>query len=143
VTTNENALVRYVSDTTQLGADSDLSSAEVERLLEEGADSNVALENSGKTVMHILAASHWSEEIAEKLMERGVDINKPDKYGRTPLHSAAAWNNMGALEWLLEHGAGLKLKTIQECQTQLHYAARYDSIKAVKALVKKGSELCS
>ena len=133
------------SDSTRPGSEINLDMVDVKQLLEEGADSNAALEGSGKTVMHILAASrrHWNKEIAEKLIERGADVNKPDQYGRTPLHFAAASNNVEALEWLLGHGAELELKTLEECQTPLHYAARHDSIKAMKALLKKGSECCS
>ena len=74
------------------------------------------------------------------MTERGADVNKPDRYGRTPLHFAAASNNVEALEWLLGHGAEMELKTLEECQTPLHYAARHDSIEAMKALLKKGSE---
>ncbi len=112
----------------------------MERLINEGADVNGALDGSGKTAMHCLAL-RWNREIANLLKLKGADIDMADSKGKTPLHIAAANNRMKALEWLVARGAKLEAVTHGELNTPLHYAARHDAITAMNFLIKNGSKL--
>ena len=49
----------------------------------------------------------WHIDVAEFAIERGADINLKGKYGRTPLHLAAAVNYPEMVEFLLQNG-GIK-----------------------------------
>ncbi|KTD16718.1 Dot/Icm T4SS effector AnkH/LegA3 [Legionella jordanis] len=49
--------------------------------------------------------------IAEQLIARGVDVNKPDVTGRTPLHWAVDNNDLEMSRLLLQHGANANAYT--------------------------------
>lgn len=111
----------------------------VKRLLDEGADINATLEDTGQTVMHLMVTD-WNKGAADCLLQKGANIDKKDIKGRSPLHIAAATNNVEMTEWLIAHGAALEARTENELQTPLHYAARYGSIEALKILLSSGSK---
>ena len=46
----------------------------------------------------------WNTSSAQFMLEKGADVNKADKYGRSPLHLATAVNHHQMIEWLIEHG---------------------------------------
>lgn len=48
-------------------------------------------------------------EVAEFLIDIGVDINQGDAYGRTPLHVAAAVDYPDMIKLLLEKGGKRKV----------------------------------
>ncbi|KTC77013.1 Dot/Icm T4SS effector AnkH/LegA3 [Legionella brunensis] len=50
-------------------------------------------------------------QIAEQLIARGADVNKPDVTGRTPLHWAVDNNDLVMSRLLLEHGANANAYT--------------------------------
>jgi hypothetical protein len=59
-------------------------------LLDFGANPNLVLDDNGHTVLHYLAEIDWkvSEEIINLLCKSGVDVNKENNTGKTPLHGA-------------------------------------------------------
>lgn len=52
-----------------------------------------------------LAAICERIECMELLHEKGASLHVTDRWGRTPLHAAAALGNSDVVEWLLTHGA--------------------------------------
>ena len=67
---------------------------------------------TGPIVNHVLtplyyAATHRQHRMVALLLERGLDIDAKDCYGRTALHWAAHWANVRAIETLISHGASL------------------------------------
>ena len=71
----------------------------VEDLIKMGADANLA-NDEGATPLH-LAAKYRRPEIAASLITAGALVNKQDKLGRSPLHSAVASDARDVLQILL------------------------------------------
>ncbi|KAL2613969.1 hypothetical protein R1flu_025661 [Riccia fluitans] len=85
--------------------------AQVQRLLDEGADVNTPAwgpKAAGTTPLH-LAAIGGHLDVMDELLERGANIEARTKggCGWTPLHSAAKERNKRAIRFLLENGAFL------------------------------------
>ena len=74
----------------------------IDSLLRVGADINVT-DMYGQTIMHEVARE-WSTDVAQACLERFADIDKPDNYGRSPLHLACAVNYPEMIEWLVANG---------------------------------------
>ena len=71
----------------------------------------------------------------------GASVNQPDKYGRTPLHVAAAVDYPEMVQFLVQRGADLHAKTGKELQTPIHFAARNDATSSLKMLMKCGADI--
>lgn len=115
----------------------DLEFEVVDILLGHGADINASSQETGQCVMHEVAGK-WDKEVADFFLKKGADPHKKDKDGRTPLHVAASTNHTEMVEWLIEHGVYLEAQTYKELHTPFHYAARYNSVEALKCLYDKG-----
>lgn len=84
-----------------------------------------------------------------KLVNKGADVNGPNKYGMTPLITAVSYNNVESVKLLLELGAdpnlgvegtvdyGYKLPTYD---TPLHLA-KWDTDSVVPELAKKHKQM--
>ena len=59
------------------------------------------------------------KEIIERLVEAGFDVNDQDFFGRTPLHWACLSENSHTVEYLVEHGADLTIRTLTQ-KTPVH-----------------------
>ncbi|MBN2444343.1 MAG: ankyrin repeat domain-containing protein [Spirochaetales bacterium] len=83
----------------------------------------------------------------EDLMEQGVDINKPDARGDTPLHKAATGTNtLSVAQFLIDKGASINAKVSSgsdEGATPLHRAARSGNLQVARLLVENGADINS
>lgn len=84
---------------------------QVRRLLEYGADPNIAESLSGNTPLHI-AASHGRADLVTLLLDGGADPNSKAALGETPLHVAVAEDCLEVVKLLLERGADPNAQTL-------------------------------
>jgi ankyrin repeat protein len=68
-------------------------------------------------------------------------VNKQDQYGRSPLHVAAAVDYAEMVEFLLQNGADIDIKTSGEGQTAVHFAAKNDAINSLHMLLGYGADI--
>lgn len=83
----------------------------------------------------IWAAEHNLMGIAQKLLEKGIDVNQRDHFGNTPLHKAVRYPEMVKL--LLDHGALINAKNLMG-ETPLHLAVPYKD--SVEILLSRGAD---
>lgn len=74
-------------------------------------------------------------------MNAGIDVNIADKYGRTPLHVAAAVDYPEMVQFLILRDASIGSITYGEEQTPLHYAAKNDATQSLRMLLKYGANI--
>lgn len=91
-------------------------------------------------------------EVLEYLLEQGVDPNKSNSFGKTPLMYAAQYNLINSAKLLINHGASTVISTLKPndtCyytlrtykMTALHYAVRYASPELIKLLLDNGAAI--
>lgn len=90
---------------------------------------------AGETPL-MLAAIHNQLPLAEALIERGADVNKP---GWTPLHYAATRGHRVMMRLLLEHDAYIDSEA-PNGNTPLMMAAATGSPLSVKLLLEEGAD---
>ena len=73
-------------------------------LLAHGADPNSVFAENGETPLHAAARS-WDLPLVQALVERGADVSRRAKDGRTPLAVAALNGNAEVAAWLEAQGA--------------------------------------
>ncbi len=110
-------------------------------LLEDGADANLALPETGETPLHAALSKAnrlQYDSVIEVLLAHGADPNRatlPDMEtgafmrdcrtkGETPLHRAAAFGSKQAIQMLLDAGANVQAKD-QHGDTPLSWASWY------------------
>eukprot|EP00026_Physarum_polycephalum_P003515 Phypoly_transcript_03528.p1 GENE.Phypoly_transcript_03528~~Phypoly_transcript_03528.p1 ORF type:complete len:745 (+),score=126.62 Phypoly_transcript_03528:64-2298(+) len=94
---------------------------------------------SGATALHA-AARIGEEDIAEKLIEKGADINAQERDGSTPLHAAVFHNRANIVKLLLSKNVEINTKT-RFGTTPLHEAAFYGRSQIVRLLLENGADL--
>lgn len=72
-------------------------------------------------------------------LDRGVDIEKSDRRGRTPLHIAVMVEKPEIVRHLLEHGANVNCQD-NEGRTPLHIAAILKNDGIVNLLIERGAD---
>jgi ankyrin repeat protein len=73
-------------------------------LIEHGADVDAVDPATGETPLHVVAA-RWTVPLAEALVDRGAQVNRRRKDGRTPYAVARLSGNDAVADWLLARGA--------------------------------------
>lgn len=78
----------------------------VEHLLDNGADLHIK-SSINQNALHILCneAEEQSMDIANLLLDHGVDVNAVDDYNNTPLVYAISWKNKELQKLLIDYGA--------------------------------------
>ena len=111
----------------------------VEYLLDHGADPNSGSQFGNTPFQY--AAEKGYISIIEKLIEKGVNIEQTEKYGKqTALISTAYKGKTEMVKFLLEKGANIHA-TDSRGNTALFHAAWNGHLDIIKLLLEKGSVL--
>jgi uncharacterized protein len=84
----------------------------------------------------MLAALKGQTALAQTLIDKGADVNKP---GWAPLHYASTYGHLELMNLLLEHHAYIDAASPNE-STPLMMAAMYGTASAVKLLLEAGAD---
>src|SRR2546426_549892 len=114
------------------------NTAEVQKLLGEGADAN-AKDKAGWTAL-IWAAYFGRTDTARALLEKGADVNAIDDSGKTALTSAAVRGHTDTVRALLEKGADVNAKS-KAGRTALMSAADLGQLDTVRVLLEHGADV--
>ena len=106
-------------------------------LLKQKADVNARETLFGWTPLHLAAAKEDASATAEVLLQQKADVNARDKFGWTPLHSAASNNAYETAEVLLNSGADVNAKD-NHGWGPLYWASRKNASEAVEILRRYG-----
>jgi ankyrin repeat protein len=87
------------------------STGGVRWLLEHGAEPDPVFTPNGETPLHVVA-QRWRADLAEALVQRGADVNRRRRDGRTPYAVAELSGNRDVAEWLERHGGATELTEI-------------------------------
>ena len=89
------------------------------------------------------AAYYGDLEMVQVLLEYGVDVDCPDKYGNTPLIYVSLnghRNDAGVARLLIERGADPNTRAL-DGYTPLHWASYYGRIEIARLLIEHGASL--
>ncbi|HUO68102.1 MAG TPA: ankyrin repeat domain-containing protein [Gammaproteobacteria bacterium] len=113
--------------------------AEVRRLLDAGADPNLANEYGASPMG--LAADVANTEILNRLLEAGADADSPNQDGQTALMAVARSGNVAAAKALLEHGATVDARESFGGQTALMWASARRHPEMIELLLDHGASI--
>ncbi|OOV16641.1 ankyrin repeat domain-containing protein [Flavobacterium sp. LM4] len=108
-------------------------------LVEDVKIKPTALNKSGQNVLHLLAGKPNQIEIINYFISKGVDPNKADKEGTTPLMVAASARETSVLELLLPTTKNINLQNLKG-ESALTNAVKYGTPEAVSLLLAKGAD---
>jgi len=109
-------------------------------LVEEVKIKPTAQNKAGQNVLHILAGKPNQTEIIKYFLAKGVDVNKADKEGNTPVMSAASAKETAALELFLPTAKNINAQN-SKGESALTFAVRYGTPEAVNLLLTKGADV--
>jgi ankyrin repeat protein len=109
-------------------------------LVEEVKLKATATGKSGENVLHLLANKPNQGEILAYFLAKGVDANKVDKDGNTPLMIAAGARETSALDKLLPVSKNINLQNIKG-ESALTFAVKSGTPEAVATLLSKGADV--
>lgn len=108
-------------------------------LLERGASPSIPNQQEEPPLACAVTEGQW--EVAELLLgSRGMSIEQPDGYGRTPLVLAAMEGHLGILELLLSKGASVKVLD-REGQSALSWSCIKGQLQAANCLLGHGADI--
>ena len=115
-------------------------------LIDNGVDVNAKDEKTGDTLLHTLLMCAVSEgkvdTVRYLIEEKGVDIDKEDKTGKTAAMYAAMCGDTEKLRTLIEEkGIDVNTKNEKTNNTLLIYAAMHGHKNTIKYLISKGANL--
>lgn len=76
------------------------------------------------------------EHVEDWCSQEGVDINRRDYTGRTPLHLAAQVSSVEVVKCLVDHGARLIARLV-DGRTALHIASARGDVEMIKLLMNR------
>ena len=86
------------------------------------------------------ATKNGDDELVKLLIAAGADVNKADKWGSPPLHSAAEYGHTDCVKLLIAAGADVN-KTNEDSETPLYTAAWNGHTECVKLLIDAGADV--
>jgi hypothetical protein len=90
-------------------------------------------------LMHSLRYSKPRYDIAQLLIDHGVDPNETNGMGMTALHIVAGQGTVDAARWLLDHGADIHARDREFESTPLAWAARAGREDMTRFLLSRGA----
>ena len=97
--------------------------------------------NEGQNALHFLVTKAKQTEIINYFISKGVDVNKADNDGNTPLMIAASGREMnGALEQLLPIVKNINAQN-KKGESALTKAIQSGTVEAVSLLLEKGADV--
>lgn len=111
----------------------------VNALIEKDVDIKAKDDVDGCMAIHLAAANGKNEVIEILLDVDASNINDVDNKGNTPLHWASMKDRPDTVSLLIENGADIEAKDVDNW-TALHYAAAFASLQTVEALVDNGAD---
>ena len=129
----------------QLVVDGDEDMATYYALRSDARDTDVIVEDDDAEHWHdsttLIEASRVGYlEVAKCLLERGADVDKPDKRGETPLHWASGNGHVEVVETLLAAKAEVN-KVNYKGETPLYWASHNGHVEVVKTLLAAEAEV--
>jgi ankyrin repeat protein len=114
----------------------------VRLLLDHGADPKVPWRWACwyTPLMHSLRYPRPRYQIAQWLLDAGVEPNEANGLGMATLHILSNEGTVSAVDWLLERGADLHVRDQQFESTPLAWAARAGREDMVKFLLSRGAK---
>jgi ankyrin repeat protein/beta-lactamase regulating signal transducer with metallopeptidase domain len=112
--------------------------AEIDALLQSGADVNAALSGDGSPL--IAAARNGRVEVVRHLLDRGADANMAVLGDASPLIEAARTGSTAIVALLLDRGADVN-RGVPGDGNALIMAAREGEIAVVRLLVERGANI--
>lgn len=109
-------------------------------LVEEVKIKPTAINQSGQNVLHILTGKPNQTEIIKYFISKGVDPNKTDKEGNTPLMVAASARDTSVLEFLLPTAKNVNLQNLKG-ESALTNAVKSGTPEALSLLFAKGADV--
>ncbi len=96
---------------------------------------NMALDSDENTLLHHAAMISMEDDtLVEFLHKHGADLNKRNKSGNTPLHTASVCKNEGIIKQLIACGANVNLGNMQN-RTPLFIACITNNIRLAQCLM--------
>jgi predicted metal-dependent hydrolase len=101
-----------------------------------------AMFTAGTSVFSILAMMTLNTDVLQAVLDSGVDINKSNSLGVTPLMFAARYNSPEIITFLLSKGADVNARSYVQDMNALEIAASLNpNPDMVKALVEGGADI--
>ncbi|XP_054874660.1 uncharacterized protein si:ch73-193i2.2 isoform X2 [Amphiprion ocellaris] len=111
----------------------------LDEVISDGANPNSS-DRFGQPVLHEISRA-WSVDVMRFFLNCGSDLRRPDQFGVTALHVAAALDYQDMVQFLLDHKADPEARTHLDQQTPLHYAAKNDAVEAIRLLLRAGATI--
>ncbi len=102
---------------------------------------NVRRRSSFSNPLHI-AIEHEETEWIEQLIHQGVDLNKIERFGISPVFLAVSKGNLDVVELLITSGANVNLDTPYGT-TPLHLAAQLNLVDIAQSLLHANASISS
>ncbi len=94
--------------------------------------------DTGNTLLHE-AVLQQKEDVVAYLIQKGLDVNAPNKWKYTPLHFAVLRNNLPLLKMLQENGGDVNLK-VESGATPVAWAVAKGNTKMAAFLLDQGAD---
>ena len=109
-----------------------------EKLISRGA--NVHILDMHQDSLLIASLDLEEMTVFKSLLEKKVDVNIANVFGKTALHRAAERGKLEACEMLIERGANINAEEHTTKLTPLHYAAFRGNVDVIRSLLTAGAD---